>query len=385
MQTKLDDFFADRNTAKSTQAHYRAAVKIYEELNNQSLDSLIEEADIEEENGIRWKKRRIKQRLLDFRNYLYQHRSEGTARQYFADVLTIYRHFEIELQTLPTYTSKNIDKTYEMSYEDILTREELIDGYHEANNVVKCIILFASSSGLSKVDIFNQTVRDFIEGCGLDGNNLQTQLQQLKNQKQVIPCFRGFRQKTNKAYITFCSPEASQHIIQYLIGRNAKIRLAYEKGESEYMALSLDDKLFDISETHFSKCLKDINEKLDLGIVGKNSKFRCHALRKFHATTLINIENGFTVEEIDTLQGRSQDKTHRAYFHNSKDKLYKKYVECVDELMLFESINQIDKAEYEKLKVENAAYSSKLEEQQRTIDQIISNQRELEKLLGIGE
>lgn len=385
MQTKLDQFFEDRNTSKSTQQHYRASVKIYEELNGQSLDSLIEEADIEEENGIRWKKRRIKQRLLDFRNYLYQHRAEGTARQYFADVRTIYKHFEIELQELPTYTSKNIDKTYEMSYEDILTREELIDGYHEANNVVKCIILFASSSGLSKVDIFNQTVRDFIEGCGFDGDNLQTQLQQLKNQRNLIPCFRGFRQKTNKAYITFCSPEASKHIVQYLIGRNAKIRQAYEKGESEYSSLNLDDKLFDISETHFSKCLKDINEKLGLGIVGKNSKFRCHALRKFHATTLINIENGFTVEEIDTLQGRSQDKTHRAYFHNSKDKLYKKYVECVDELMLFESINQIDKAEYEKLKIENAEYSNKLEEQQRTIDQIISNQRELEKLLGLGE
>ena len=385
MQTKLDQFFEDRNTSKNTQAHYRASVKIYEELNGQSLDSLIEEADIEEENGIRWKKRRIKQRLLDFRKYLYQNRSEGTARQYFADVQTIYRHFEIELQQLPTYASKNIDKTYEMSYEDILTREELIDGYHEANNVVKCIILFASSSGLSKVDIFNQTVRDFIEGCGLDGDNLQTQLQQLKNQRNLIPCFRGFRQKTNKAYITFCSPEASKHIVQYLIGRNAKIRQAYEKGESEYSSLNLDDKLFDISETHFSKCLKDINEKLGLGIVGKNSKFRCHALRKFHATTLINIENGFTVEEIDTLQGRSQDKTHRAYFHNSKDKLYKKYVECVDELMLFESINQIDKAEYEKLKIENAEYSNKLEEQQRTIDQIISNQRELEKLLGLGE
>ena len=281
MQTKLDQFFEDRNTSKSTQQHYRASVKIYEELNGQSLDSLIEEADIEEENGIRWKKRRIKQRLLDFRNYLYQHRAEGTARQYFADVRTIYKHFEIELQELPTYTSKNIDKTYEMSYEDILTREELIDGYHEANNVVKCIILFASSSGLSKVDIFNQTVRDFIEGCGLDGDNLQTQLQQLKNQRNLIPCFRGFRQKTNKAYITFCSPEASKHIVQYLIGRNAKIRQAYEKGESEYSSLKL------VGNAEKDKLLKNVS------FVERNLKQKNRQTKKLVLqNVLINYEAG---------------------------------------------------------------------------------------------
>ena len=386
MQTKLEQFFTERGTAESTRQHYRASVKIYEKLSNKSLDSLIEEADAEEDNGIRWKKRTVKQRLVDFRNYLYNNKSEGTARQYLADVQTIYRHYEIELQPLPNFAAKNsIDKTYEMSFEDILTKEELIDGFHEANNTVKCIILFASSSGLSKVDIFNTTVRDFIEGCGCKGNNLIEDLQELKNQQHVIPTFRGFRQKTKKPYLTFCSPEASRYIIQYLIGRNAKIELAYQRGESEYKCLCLDDKLFDISETHFARCLREINEKLNFGIIGKHSKFRCHMLRKYHATTLVNVENGFTVEEIDTLQGRSQDKTHRAYFHNSKDKLYKKYLECVDELMLFESIHDVDKAEFERLKVENAAYSSKLEEQQEKINQIISNQRELEKMLGIGE
>ena len=272
-----------------------------------------------------------------------------------------------------------------MSYEDVLTKSELIDGYHEANNVTKCIILFASSSGLSKVDIFKLTVGNFIEACGVKDDEILDQLNEIKNTKNLIPCFKGFRQKTNKAFITFCSPEATHHIAQYLIGRDAKIRLAHEKGDGAYSQLCADDKLFDISETHFSKCLKEINEKLNFGNVGKNSKFRCHMLRKFHATTLVNIENGFTVEEIDTLQGRSQDKTHRAYFHNSREKLYKKYVDCVDELMLFQSIHEVDKTAFEKMQRENVEYKNKLEVQERTINEIIQNQRELEKLLGIGE
>ena len=385
MQTKVEQFFNEKNSSTSTKKHYCAAIKLYEELNNSTFDELLEEADIEEEKGIRWKRRKLKQRLIDFRSHLYKNKSEGTAKLYFGDIQTLYRYFEIELQPLPKYTSKDIDKTYEMSYEDILTKEEIKDAYHEANNVVKCIILFASSSGISKIDILNQTVGSFINACGLDGSNLQEQLQRLKNERCLIPTFRGYRQKTNKSYTTFCSPEATQHIVQYLIGRDAKIKLAYKKGESEYESLSSDDKLFDISESHFSRILKEINQKLNLGKVGKNSKFRCHALRKFQATTLINLENGFTIEEVDTLQGRSKDKTHRAYFHDSTDKLYKKYVDCVDELMLFSSIHEVDKVAYEQLKKENAAYSSKLEEQQRTINQIISNQRELEKLIGLGE
>ena len=109
-----------------------------------------------------------------------------------------------------------------------------------------------------------------------------------------------------------------------------------------------------------------------------------HMLRKFHATTLINIENGFTIEEVDTLQGRSQDRTHRAYFHNSREKLYKKYVQHVDELMLFQQLHEIDKAEYEKLQRENEEYNTKLVEQQKTIDKIIQNQKDLEELLGIN-
>ena len=37
-------------------------------------------------------------------------------------------------------------------------------------------------------------------------------------------------------------------------------------------------------------------------------------LRKFHASSLYNHENGLSLEEIDALQGRGKDNTHSAYF-----------------------------------------------------------------------
>lgn len=378
---KIEQFFIEKNHSKSTKAHYICAVKLYEEIAGQSIDNLITEADNEEEAGIRWKNRKIKKYLIDFRNYLYSCKSEGTTKQYMSDIKTIYRHFEIELHDLPTFRSKQIDKTYEMTYQDVLTKDELIDAFHEANNVVKCIILFTSSSGLSKVDLLNLTVGDFIEACNVKNDELLEQLYNIKSQKDLIPCFIGERQKTSKRYVTFCSPEACNFIVQYLIGRDATIRGEHAAGKGAYSSLQYDDKLFDISESHLSYSLKKINNKLDLGFVGKHRKFKCHAMRKFHATTLLNIrDNAFSVNEIDTLQGRSMDMTHRAYFHNDKDSLLQKYREHVDELMLF---NGVSKDEYDRVVKDNNIKQQKLEDQKRTINEIIKNQRELEAMLGL--
>lgn len=394
----LEQFFTERGSSPSTRGHYIAAANTYSSVNNMTLEELIQEADTEEEKGIRWKNRKIRERLINFRTHLFENWSEGTAKLYFNDIKTLYRHFEIELQTLPRFGSRQIKKTYEMSYNDILTKEELVDAYYEASNVGKCIILFAMSSGFSRVDMLNLTVYDFLVACKAkyQSDVLVEQLRELRHEKCLIPTFHDDRQKTSKKFTTFCSPEAAEHIVQYLIGRDAKIKMRYEEADDDEQEelsseLELDDKLFDISKAHLAYAFRVINSKLEFGMAGEHTRFRCHMLRKFHATTLLNLHDiDWTVQEIDTLQGRSQDKTHRAYFHNDEEKLKEKYIESVDNLMLFKSIHTVDEEEFNKVRAENNFYKKeivknerKLEEQQNTIDKIISNQRELEKMLGL--
>jgi len=387
-------FFEDKQLSESTVYFYNSAVKLYEEITGKTIDELITEADLEEENGIRWKNRKIKNHLVEYRNYLYANKSEGTAKRYFAAIKTIYTHFEIELHSLPSFNSKQIDKTYKMDYEDLLTKEQLIDAYYEANNLFKCLITFGISSGLSKIDMLNLTVEDWIKSCEryITTEGLLNQLMELKNQNELIPCFKGNRQKTDSVFITFCSPEAAEHINQYLLGRDAKIREEYEEAEDKTglpEKLEYTDKLFSVTKEHVTYTFKKINNKLNLGNVGKFGRFRCHMLRKFQASTLLNSEIvTWTVEEIDTLQGRSMDITHQAYFKNSREKLYNKYVECVDELMLFKSIHQVDEEEHEKVKAENNFYKKEIvknerimEAQQKKIDEIKKNQEELEAMI----
>lgn len=396
--TAIDAFIEEKNLSKSTAGLYESCVKIYEAVNNSTLDELLNEADEEEEAGIRWKKRKLRVRLINFRKYLFDNKSQGTANRYFSCIKTIYRHNEIELQELPSYNSKQVDKTYEKSFGDIPTKAELVDAYYEANNVCKCIILFASSSGISKVDFLNLTVGDFIEACSdfVTKDNLLEQLYELKEVNNLIPCFEGNRQKTGTRYTTFCSPEAAEHIIQYLVGRDAEIKEAFENADDDEQEdlpeqLYSTDALFDISSSHLWYVFRRINNKLQLGKVGKFTKFRCHQLRAYQASTLVNLEeNPFTIDEVDALQGRKKDKTHRAYFTESKQKLFRKYCENVDALQLFKTTHSVSNEEVKRIREENRFYKNeiirnenKLEEQQRTIDQILSNQRELEALLGL--
>lgn len=405
----LQRFYEERGLSESTKHHYNASVKAYLAVTGaESLDTLLEEADNEELQRLPWKQRKIRQHLIDFRNWLYQNKREGTVITYMSDIKGIYRHFEIEIHKLPPYNSKQIQKIYVKKYEDIPTRQELIDAYYEANSEAQDVLLFASSSGMSKVDLLNLTVSDFLEACNefcLLTNQafphkatLLETLIALKEMDNIIPCFKGERQKTNSRFVTFASPEFTEHKLQHLIGRDAAIKKAYNDANDDDGKLNLpdklygDDKLFNISNSHLSLVFRKINDKLDLGRVGSARKFRCHQLRAYQATTLLNIDSDFkfSESEIDTLQGRVKDKTHRAYLVESTSKLFKKYSDNVDALMLFKRINVISEEEVENIRKENNFYKkeivkneNKLEEQQKRIQEIISNQRELEALLGL--
>ena len=60
-----------RNISTSTQDIYRIVVTKYTTQNNKSMVELIDEAEKEEEERIRWKKRTLRTRLLKFRSTLY--------------------------------------------------------------------------------------------------------------------------------------------------------------------------------------------------------------------------------------------------------------------------------------------------------------------------
>lgn len=317
----LDELSVARNLSSKTKKSYEDALKCYVDYNNEILKNLLKEAEQEEDKSIRWKNRKIKNRLINFRLYLQDEYLISTAKVYFQRVLTFYRHYEIEIHKLPPISTKSCKMSRPITFEDLPTKEIIKDAVKIANPIMKAIILFISSSGCARNETLNLTIQDFVDSTFEyhNKNNIKDALLTLDSLDDIIPCFRIRRRKTNKFYFTFCSPEASNEIIKYLIDNKR---------------FNGSEKLFDINLYYFNKYFMSINHELKLGKAGTYNRFRSHMLRKFHASSLYNSHNGLTLDEIDSLQGRSKNTVHSVYFMENPNILKEKYINSLDVLKI---------------------------------------------------
>ena len=315
----LKRFCSNRNIKYSTLKSYRSAIAKYEFFHDMDMGSLMDEAIVEEDEGISLKNRKIKSRLLDFRSFLLDSGlAISTVRTYFSRIKTFYRHFEIEL---PYLNDIKFDEEYLSSYYDLPTRGDIRKVCSISSNAFRALVLFISSSGCAKAETLSLTVGDFVKASddyhdGGDGGSIDDVLNCLIGRRDIVPAFYLKRIKTNKFYYAFCSPEASHHIVKYLISR---------KG------LSLDDRLFDFTDSSLIYSFKKVNDKLDMGFVGRYRFFRSHALRKFHASNI-----GLSADIVDELQGRGKTRVREAYMKTNPIKLKEIYMGAMHNVMVFD-------------------------------------------------
>lgn len=325
----LDTFAKERNIKEATKRQYYAGIKLYTKFNNLTMVELLSEAENEENQGIRWGKRKLRKRLLEFRTYLA---NKGFKKNYvkntFSKILTIYRHFGYEIHSLPRLSDRNITQSPTISVKD-LPNKEIIRSVLEISSVqMRALVLFMSSSGCARQETLNITVQDFIDATSEyhSCSDIYEVLDKLKGRDDIIPIFKLKRQKTNKYYHTFCSPEATSEIINYLSSVN-------------YI---LDNRLplFPLHKVTVIRYFEDVNDKLRLGKSGTYNRFRSHMLRKFHASSLRN--DGMSLDEINSMQGKSRNSTDESYFFDDPIKLREKYKEHLDCLCINVDVNNLD-------------------------------------------
>lgn len=316
-------FCKDRNIKSNTKKGYASALRLYETFNNESIDDLFKEARAEEIKKIPLKDRKIKKRLIDFRNYLLNSNlSPNTSKTYFSKVKTFYMHHEFELPHLP---QAKYDRIYETNYHDLPTHRHIRQAVMISPIELKAVILFMSSSGTAKAETLSITVNQFIQATGdyHDGGSIENILKTLENKNNVVPTFYLKRIKTEKYYYTFCSSEATEYIVKYLKTRND---------------LKPTDKLFDFTSSQLYSKFNQINDKMNWGFRGKYRFFRSHTLRKFHASNI-----GLSTEHIDNLQGRSKSQVHEAYIKTNPKKLKEIYLNNMRNVMILEDKNEVTK------------------------------------------
>lgn len=331
-QKMLDKMAKERNIRDSSAKGYMSTIKMYTEFNQMQLYELIDEALKEQDAHIPLRESKLKQRLLDYRNYLMNipDMSSKTVKTYFSKMLTVYRHFECEIPIIPM---AQYNHEYVTTYSDLPTLDHLRQALEVSPVDLRAAICFQASSGSAKAETLQLTVRQFFQGVqeyhdlsfSEDEETLEKILKVLEHKlaeyELIVPTFYLERIKTKKFYYTFCSPEACKWIVMDLKNRIGKTNV------QEF----LNSQLFDFSPSLLLTRYQEVNDYFKWGHKGKFRFFRSHVLRKWNAS---NIQ--MTSEDIDNIQGRAKDVVHEAYIKVKPERLKKTYMEhmwrvCIDE------------------------------------------------------
>ena len=369
----LSQFFYERNSSESTITNYTRGIKHFEKYTGKTLPELLNIADAEETQNINWKNSTLRPILIDYRRYLFEKYMKKTAELYLTAVLSIFRHFEINIPRLPYFSMANVKKPTPILPNELPDRELLKHIIEIKNPLLKAITLFMSSSGVSRVDTLKITIKDYLKFTKEfhHSNDIFTAIEKMNDSEiDIIPTFYLKRQKTNQNFYTFCSPEAVESINNYLYSRTDDF--------------NKNNKLFKIQDRYLNKIFKEVNDQLGLGKAGTYSRFAPHMLRRYHATQLA--EAGMGLDKINLLEGRKvPGVAHESYIRIKPEVLKEEYIKCLPYLVV-EDINKVrtklDVAveENENLQSENDTLKSELND-------IRSRQDDLEKLVrnSIGE
>jgi len=326
----ITEYIETRGLSQNTKNKLKSVLNHYSKFQQTTLHQLLIEADTEEEKRIRWKHRKLKNRLTQYMIYLKKTMTINSAKDYFRYVKSFYRHHYIEIGMLPAFNHKNAIVLKPITVKDLPDKEIIKSAVEIASPLMKALILFLATSGMSKVEALELSIQDFINATSKYHNetNILLVLETLQNTSDVIPVWNCRRNKTNKFFITFNTPEATHYILNYLYERNKK------------QQLSKTDKLFKISSDYYTSKFAELNNMLGLGKAGAYNRFRGHMLRKFHASQLQKY--GMERYLVNVMQGKSNSKVDDVYFFEDEDLLLKKYTGAITGLLFFTDVNEFN-------------------------------------------
>lgn len=383
---------------------YKIAMEQYTEYCGLSFIELLDEAYTDEENKTPHYRLRLRNRLNGFVHHLKDMgMSKNSIHTKKNGVVVLYKYAGIHIPELEKISGKsfNNNPSQQLQYEDIITRDEIRQSLELADPTLQALILTSVTSGSAKKEVTNMTIRHFLEGTRdyhhLDLPNDYSDREQhyflkkvLKHldpiKDEIVVTFKLVRQKVQKNYYTFCTPECSNAIINMLKERISKRELTNSRNNNRCKYISFDDKLFKINERYLLERLSRINDILGLEKAGRYRKLNIHMLRRYFATTLSNPIDGdldtiMPSEYIDAFEGRSKNSMISIYAKKNPSELKKVYMTYMYRLVI-----DVEKYNYKQIEKENKKLrlqaekvdllEDKLNEIEENYDLIISKNRE---------
>lgn len=304
---------SEKNLSKNSKKKYRNCLKNFTNYHQLTLKELVDEAEEDEENNVRPARRRVRNRLLNFRTHLINDLGykASTIKTNMVCAKSLYRFYgivvpEIPNAVLPSSPNESIE------FEDLPTIKHIkaaIESTKKAKH--KALFLFAACNGSARTELSNFTFGQFLDGVNPYCNNPESpkdiinDLDGKCDELLVIPVFKMHRQKTDYSYYSPITPEATQFCINYL--------------KIEGQNLTSDDSFFQLTPDGVSTAFKLINEKFQWGVRGSYGFFSSHRIRKFNASLIE--DNDYA----NFIQGRKPNPIKETYFKRDINRIREEY------------------------------------------------------------
>ena len=256
------DFVLNRNLKPESIRSYKRKFVIYCQVTGLSPSQLIEEAEYEEDNVRRIRKRKVKKHQQDLQDHLI---GKNYSPKKIVDTITtirgFYKHFEIQIPKRNySYNSPDLKE------EDVPTKEDIKLAMENSSLRHSVLIIFMCTSGITLVDVLNLTIKDYLDSLNISTERLDLQsldFEKISARNEYdLQTWKIQRQKTTTKHYTFCTSEATKYLGRYL---------------EQYPPESIEDPLFrgntgkQLREDVFQRYLRQLNKKLSWPVYKANS------------------------------------------------------------------------------------------------------------------
>jgi integrase len=334
---RIDIWTLKKDLEDSTLKTYLTCLRKYCKIIGLSPNELIEEADLEEEDGIKLRDRKINLNLFKFKKQLQKNGiSEGTMSLHLFAIKSFYDALDIQI---PKFKTPKGDISLEKNYGKLISKKELNILVNVAPPREKALIYLMALSGMAQAEARKLTIKKFLDSAGevinKELNSIHDLFDAENELSEEIITLHVVRKKVNYRYITFIPPEATSQIILYLkermYGRNKRIRI--NKCDSALFVKNNGEPIDrDVIVTNFRRIGLQAGFKKEDGAY---SFWRAHSLRKYFISTIMN-KIGDKVMA-DFLAGHKISDVDRAYWYMDPKDLKNRYLKALPYL----SIDQV--------------------------------------------
>lgn len=364
------EFIKKRKLNKSTIRVYNGRLNSFCKFSGLNPSELINQAKNEDI-------KKINERFHNYIEYLKQDgKSSNTIYNKIDTVKAFYNQYHIDVKHIDEIIPH---KDYEPISNKIITKDQIQEALKYSNLRDKAIILLHMSSGMETTELRKLTYGDFIESVKeyidlkpKDYLNITKISEELLKEDAPIGTWKIKKNRINKIYVTFNSPESIEAILNYLRDRERKNKPI--KSLKDPLFVNSQNKSMNVS-VH-SSIFKRVNERAKFGyITDKRRFFSSTMLRKYFRNKLN--ESGLDETTINTFLGQKLNVNNVEFSDDQIHDLKNKYISAIENLSLENPKTvSLTTKEYNKL-------LEKIESKDKELDEIKKHLKHLKHVLEL--